>query len=32
LGQSKYGSKKALAVIGQKNQKPIVHYDHLYLH
>jgi glutamate 5-kinase len=32
LGQSKYGSKKAEAVIGQKNQKPIIHYDHLYLH
>lgn len=32
LGQSKYGSKKAKAVIGQKYQKPIIHYDHLYLH
>ncbi len=32
LGQSKYGSKKAKAVVGLKNQKPIIHYDHLYLH
>ena len=32
LGQTKYGSKKAEAVIGLKNQKPIIHYDHLYLH
>lgn len=32
LGQTKYGSKKAESVIGQKNQKPIIHYDHLYLH
>ena len=32
LGQCKYGSKKTEAVIGMKNQKPIIHYDHLYLH
>jgi len=32
LGQTKYGSKKAEAVIGLKNQRPIIHYDHLYLH
>jgi len=32
LGQSKYGSKKARTVIGMKNQRPIIHYDHLYLH
>ncbi|MCL4170053.1 UNVERIFIED_CONTAM: hypothetical protein GTU68_026276, partial [Idotea baltica] len=32
LGKSKYGSKKAATLIGLKNQKPIIHYDHLYLH
>ena len=32
LGQSKYNSKKAASLIGIKNQKPIIHYDHLYLH
>ncbi len=32
LGQTKYGSKKAEGVLGLKNQKPIIHYDHLYLH
>jgi glutamate 5-kinase len=32
LGKTKYGSRKAEAVIGLKNQKPIIHYDHLYLH
>jgi glutamate 5-kinase len=32
LGLARYGFKKAKEVIGQKNQKPIVHYDHLYLH
>ncbi len=32
LGQSKYGNKKAESIIGQRNQKPIIHYDHLYLH
>lgn len=32
LGQSRYSSKKAEGIIGQKNQKPIIHYDHLYLH
>lgn len=32
LGLSRYSSKKAEALIGLKNQKPIVHYDHLYLH
>ena len=32
LGQSKYSSKKAESLIGLKNQKPIIHYDHLYLH
>lgn len=32
LGQTKYGSKKAESILGMKNQKPIIHYDHLYLH
>lgn len=32
LGQCRYGSEKARAVIGMKNQKPVIHYDHLYLH
>ena len=32
LGQSKYSSVKAAALIGLKNQRPIIHYDHLYLH
>lgn len=32
LGQTRYNSKKAASIIGMKNQKPIIHYDHLYLH
>lgn len=32
LGLARYGVKKAKEVIGMKNQKPIIHYDHLYLH
>jgi glutamate 5-kinase len=32
LGLARYGYKKAKASLGLKNQKPIVHYDHLYLH
>ena len=32
LGQSMYSSSKAASLIGLKNQKPIIHYDHLYLH
>jgi len=32
LGQSMYHSNKAASLIGLKNQKPIIHYDHLYLH
>ncbi|HYF69697.1 MAG TPA: glutamate 5-kinase, partial [Ohtaekwangia sp.] len=32
LGLARYGYKKAKAVIGLKNQKPVIHYDHLYLH
>jgi glutamate 5-kinase len=32
LGLARYDHKKAKEVIGLKNQKPIIHYDHLYLH
>jgi len=32
LGQTMYSSAKAETVIGQKHQRPIIHYDHLYLH
>ena len=32
LGLARYDYKKAKEVIGMKNQKPIIHYDHLYLH
>jgi glutamate 5-kinase len=32
LGLARYSYKKAKEVIGLKNQKPIIHYDHLYLH
>jgi glutamate 5-kinase len=32
LGLARYGYKKAKEVLGMKNQKPIIHYDHLYLH
>jgi glutamate 5-kinase len=32
LGLARYDHKKAKDVIGLKNQKPIIHYDHLYLH
>lgn len=32
LGLAKYSDKKAREVVGLKNQKPIIHYDHLYLH
>lgn len=31
LGKAEYGFKKAKERIGQANQKPIVHYDYLYL-
>jgi glutamate 5-kinase len=30
LGIAKYGSDKARERIGQKNQKPLVHYDYFY--
>ncbi len=32
LGLARYGYKKAKEVIGMKNQTPLIHYDHLYLH
>jgi glutamate 5-kinase len=32
LGLARYSHKKAKEVIGVKNQKPVIHYDHLYLH
>lgn len=31
VGIAEYGSEKAIALIGVKNQKPLVHYDYLYL-
>lgn len=32
VGLARYGYKKAKELIGMKNQKPVIHYDHLYLH
>ncbi|HKZ37778.1 MAG TPA: glutamate 5-kinase [Chryseolinea sp.] len=32
LGLARYGYKKAKSVTGLKNQTPLIHYDHLYLH
>ncbi len=32
LGLARYGYKKAKKVLGMKNQPPLIHYDHLYLH
>lgn len=32
LGLARYGHRKAREVTGMKNQKPVIHYDHLYLH
>jgi glutamate 5-kinase len=32
LGLARYDHEKAKEVIGLKNQKPVIHYDHLYLH
>jgi glutamate 5-kinase len=32
LGLARYSYKKAKEVVGLKNQKPVIHYDHLYLH
>jgi glutamate 5-kinase len=31
LGQAEYGADKARELKGQKNQRPLVHYDYLYL-
>ncbi len=31
LGIAEYGMDKAITLLGQKNQKPLVHYDYLYL-
>jgi len=31
LGIAEYGSERAKEMIGKKNQKPLVHYDYLYL-
>lgn len=31
LGIAEYGSDKAAEMLGKKNQKPLVHYDYLYL-
>ncbi|GAB1416761.1 glutamate 5-kinase [Paludibacter sp.] len=31
VGKAQYGSDKANEIIGKKNQKPIIHYDYLYL-
>ncbi|MEJ7740576.1 MAG: glutamate 5-kinase [Chitinophagaceae bacterium] len=31
LGIAEYGSDKAMDLVGQKNQKPLVHYNYLYL-
>jgi len=31
LGIAEYGSDKASEMIGRKNQKPLIHYDYLYL-
>ena len=32
LGLARYGNEKASELVGQKNQPPVIHYDHLYLH
>ena len=31
VGKSQYSSKEARNLMGQKGEKPIVHYDYLYL-
>lgn len=31
VGKAQYSSEKAIPLIGRKNQKPLVHYDYLYL-
>lgn len=32
VGLARYGFEKARELTGLKNQKPVIHYDHLYLH
>jgi glutamate 5-kinase len=32
LGQARFNAMKIQEIMGQKNQKPLIHYDHLYLH
>lgn len=31
VGKAQYNSEKVLLVLGKKNQKPLIHYDYLYL-
>lgn len=31
VGRAQYNSEKAVQLIGKKNQKPLIHYDYLYL-
>ncbi len=31
VGKAQYNSEKAVQLIGKKNQKPLIHYDYLYL-
>ena len=31
VGKAQYNSEKAIQIIGKKNQKPLIHYDYLYL-
>lgn len=31
VGKTQYASEKALLIIGKKNQKPLIHYDYLYI-
>ena len=31
VGKAQYNSEKATQLIGKKNQKPLIHYDYLYL-
>ena len=31
LGLAQYNSQKAVSLVGQKGQKPLIHYDYLFL-
>ncbi len=31
VGKAQYSSKKVRDIMGKKNQKPVIHYDYLYL-